>query len=333
MIFNTAIYSGGGAEINVITAASLPATVTDGQIVVITDTTPNNIYVDTDEPANPVEGDVWVVVGTSETGIQFDSTFRNGFNAVKQYNNSAWQFMAGYIGVNGEWVQFAVELPAIGTPMNEFTWANLDYLSRAGLADTYFEIGDTKAVVINGVTYYCEVIDFKHDTLADVGDKAGITFGLKTCLNTTYAMNSTATSVGGWTGSVLRNTLQSTIWGQLPEDLRSVIKTVEKTTSAGNKSTTLVKSTDNLFLYSDVEVFGNTQYGVPGEGTQYARFTDNAARIKTVGGTAAFWWLRSPFKTANGYFCFVDITGVQASNYAATTAANTQKGVSFGFCI
>lgn len=53
-------------SLDVITAASLPATVTDGQIVVITETTPSNIYVSTNEPASPVSGDVWVVVAEGD---------------------------------------------------------------------------------------------------------------------------------------------------------------------------------------------------------------------------------------------------------------------------
>ena len=41
-------------------------------------------------------------------------------------------------------------LPEIGTPLNDMTWADVRAISDAGLASSYFNVGDRKAVTLNG---------------------------------------------------------------------------------------------------------------------------------------------------------------------------------------
>ena len=98
MIFNMS-GGGGGVSLDVIAVSELPATVVENQIVVITDTPAGTIYVDTDEPANPVSGDVWVQVGSSDTGLEFSETFRNGLMQAAQYSGG-WNTLAGHVGIN-----------------------------------------------------------------------------------------------------------------------------------------------------------------------------------------------------------------------------------------
>lgn len=330
MIFN--MLSGGGASIDAVTGTSLPSAVVNDQIYIIPVLTPTTIYVDTDTPAFPVSGDVCVVVAAGGAGgITFtDKTpiFRNGFKEVKQYINSTWLDITAYLGVSGSWVQLSSGLPAHDTALNDISWTDINIISTKGLATTYFEVGDTKNVSINGTTYVVEIVGFSHDDKADGSGKAGITFGLKDCLNTTYAMNSSNTNVGGWGSCALRSTLRSTIYNQLPSDLREVIKNVTKKASAGNNSTTISSYTDNLFLFAEKEIFGSTTYSVNGEGTQYARFTTSSTRIKKVNGSAAYWWLRSPFSGYSNYFCRVISDGTANYSYASRS-----YGVAFGFCI
>ena len=77
---------GGGfsASISVVTGASLPNTVTNGQIFVVTSTTPTNIYLDTNAPASPTSGDMWIEIASSDIGIVFSTIpfFRNGFYVI-----------------------------------------------------------------------------------------------------------------------------------------------------------------------------------------------------------------------------------------------------------
>lgn len=329
--------SGGGGSagisLDVISGSSLPSTVVNDQIYIITSTTPSTIYVDTDIPSSPVSGDAWVVAAEGGAGaITFteDSPlFRVSFKAVKQYgSNGEWSNVEAYLGMAGAWVKIGVSLPFAGTPLNDFTWEQIDYVSENGLVSDYFNIGDTKNVTIGSATYVVEIVGFLHDDRVDGSGKAGLTFGLKDCLNTAYQMNSSDTNDGGWGSCALRATLRGDIWNQLPSDLRGVIKEVTKKTSAGNLSSTINSISDTLFLFAEKEIFGSTQYSVNGEGTQYARFTASNTRIKKRNGSATSWWLRSPHSNVRNGFCALTAQGAAAYGYASESF-----GVCFGFCI
>lgn len=322
-----------GASIDAASGSSLPATVVNDQIYIITSTTPGTIYIDTDMPSSPASGDAWVVVAEGGAGaIAFteDSPlFRVSFKAVKQYgSNGKWSNVEAYLGASGAWVQISVSLPPAGTPLNNCTWAQIDYISENGLVSDYFNIGDTKNVTIGSETYVVEIVGFSHDDKADGSGKAGLTFGLKDCLNTAYQMNSSNTNAGGWGSCALRAMLRGDIWNQLPSDLRGVIKEVTKKASAGNSSSTISSYTDTLFLFAEKEIFGSTRYSVNGEGTQYARFTTSDTRIKKLNGSATGWWLRSPLSDYADRFCAV-ASGGTAYYYGASTS----HGVAFGFCV
>ena len=142
--------------------------------------------------------------------------------------------------------------------------------------------------------------------------------------------SSSNTNKDGWTGCNLRSTLQNTIYKQLPSELRSIIKTVSKKTTAGSQLSTVNTTSDTLFLFSEVEIFGSATMSLPGEGSQYPIFTDANSRIKKLGdnGTAQMWWERSPYKTNNTILCAVASNGARETN-----SAGVSQGICFGFCI
>ena len=98
---------GGSIDLNVVTAASLPSTVVDGQIVVITDTAAGTVYIDTDEPANPASGDVWVKVASGGIALELTEEspyLRNSMTGTVQWDGSSWQKRDGFLGASGEWI-------------------------------------------------------------------------------------------------------------------------------------------------------------------------------------------------------------------------------------
>ena len=210
------------------------------------------------------------------------------------------------------------------------SWGTIKAVSEMGTASQHYSVGDEKTVSINGTNYTLVVMDFAHDDLTDGSGKAGMTIGLKNCLTTTHAMNSSNTNAGGWESCEMRSWLQSTVLGWLPEDLQAVIKKVNKKATAGSQSSTITTSVDNLFLLAEIEIFGSTSYGSANEGTQYSYFTTTSRRVKKSGdsGSATTWWGRSPGVGNSTYFCRVYSDG---SAYASS--ASTTYGVSFGFCI
>ena len=215
----------------------------------------------------------------------------------------------------------------IGDNLNDTDWADIDICGRLGMAQQFFKVGDSKTVNIGGTNYEVQIIGFNHDDKVS-GGKAAYSFQLVDCLNQTQQMNTSNTNTGGWNGSAMRGRM-STYKSQLPAALRNVIKTVKKKSGTGGGSSSGTQQTnDDLFLLSEIEIFGTTTYSVAGEGTQYEWYKAGNSRIKKVNGSADNWWERSPCSGGTNYFCFVNGSG--AANF---DSANGSRGVSFGFCV
>lgn len=215
----------------------------------------------------------------------------------------------------------------IGDNLNDTDWADIDICGRLGMAQQFFKVGDSKTVNIGGTNYEVQIIGFNHDDNVS-GGKAAYSFQLVDCLNQTQQMNTSNTNTGGWNGSAMRGRM-STYKSQLPATLRNVIKTVKKKSGTGGGSSSGTQQTnDDLFLLSEIEIFGTTTYSVAGEGTQYEWYKAGNSRIKKVNGSANAWWERSPYSGDTNAFCYVNSSG-SAGNYNA----NASYGVSFGFCV
>lgn len=322
--------SGGGANIDVTYSSILPATVTNGKIVVITSKAAPTTYFGYSYPSGPVNGDVWVHTVDTARGYAFSVgtiTLKPGM--TMQYNGSKWEYRDAYIGVNGVWQLFSTL-----SPLGSLSWGQISGLTGSDEdLSRFFQIGDIKSVEIAGdATYDFEIIGMKHDDLADGSGKAGLTFGMKDCLSATYKLNADSDRVG-WNGCGFRSTLQNTIFKQLPSDLQAAIKTVSKyasNQSSSSNTLTAIPSLDTLFLFSEIELFGAHPRSVPGEGAVYPRFTDNASRIKKIGTEPAEWWTRSAQKsTSSSNFVYALTTGAGTSS----TAAYVLRGIAFGFCV
>ena len=215
----------------------------------------------------------------------------------------------------------------IGDNLNDTDWADIDICGRLGMAQQFFKVGDSKTVNIGGTNYEVQIIGFNHDDNVS-GGKAAYSFQLVDCLNQTQQMNTSNTNTGGWNGSAMRGRM-STYKSQLPAALRNVIKTVKKKSGTGGGSSSGTQQTnDDLFLLSEIEIFGTTTYSVAGEGTQYEWYKAGNSRIKKVNGSANYWWERSPYSGNTGNFC-----GVGSSGSANDGGAGNSGGVSFGFCV
>lgn len=215
----------------------------------------------------------------------------------------------------------------IGDNLNDTDWADIDICGRLGMAQQFFKVGDSKTVNIGGTNYEVQIIGFNHDDKVS-GGKAAYSFQLVDCLNQTQQMNTSNTNTGSWNGSAMRGRM-STYKSQLPAALRNVIKTVKKKSGTGGGSSSGTQQTnDDLFLLSEIEIFGTTTYSVAGEGTQYEWYKAGNTKVKKVNGSADSWWERSPF-SGNAYsFC-----SVTSGGNAYYNGASNSYGVSFGFCV
>lgn len=167
--------------------------------------------------------------------------------------------------------------------------------------------------------YVCGVCHDKaiDDTMTDY------TFAI-TRLDGDFEMNTKCDNSTSWENSKGRIYAER-IFNILPECLQDVIIRAKKLTSAGNKSKNIIETNDALFLFSEVEVFGKTNYSVTGEGEQY-EFFKSAENIKKV--FTKYAWLRSPCSDSSNYFCNVSSFGD-----AIYSIASYAGGLVFGFCV
>lgn len=218
------------------------------------------------------------------------------------------------------------------------SWEDISKYSEEGIAQDFYNIGDEKTITLNtGEVITLVILGFSHDDLSDGSGKAGITFGMKNLLSNTYKMNDSATNVGGWMDSKMRTETMAMLLEQLPNDLRNVIKLVNKPTSAGNESKEVINSLDKLWLFSYVEITGTSAVQFSPEGSQYEYWrtikdgTTQADRIKYLSngiGDESGWWLRSSNNLNNNSFLCVNGDG-NIYGFSAKVA----YGVSFGFCV
>lgn len=224
-------------------------------------------------------------------------------------------------------------IPDASVPLNNWSWEQINQVAELGLGENYFDIGEEKDIIVNGETLTLQIYGFDHDTLADgTENKTNITFGLKNLMAGSKQMDTEIFNNGGWNLSDLRVWTNGTLYNELPSDLKGLVSTVNKKTSSGAGSSSIVTSTDKIFIFSEEELFGTTYNAFAGEGSLYPIFTTDASRIKKLNnglGLPSGYWERSPVKISGYHYCGVLSNG----NYSGGGQANAELGVNFGFAI
>ena len=214
--------------------------------------------------------------------------------------------------------------------INECSWGLIDLIAKQNLAQQYFSIGDVKNISIAGETVTCQLVDFNHDNLT-AGGKAKMSFILMNTL-ANRTMNATQVNTTSWRDSLMRTSHIPSIKTNIPSDLKAVVKNVNKTTATSGATSTLITTSDDFWLASEIEIFGTNTSSYAGEGTKYPMFTDAVSRTKKLGnsGSANYWWLRSPYNASNNTAYFVH---VGSNGTLGNSGANGSYGVVLGFCV
>lgn len=236
-------------------------------------------------------------------------------------------------------------LPAVGTKLNDISWADIKRISDAGKSSSYFAIGDRKEVILNGTCsklsfsnqkYYCYIIGIDHNSSREGSNRIHFQFGYTALSEGTHIafisgynddsdfyMNSSNTNSGGWNNSFMRKTICAQFKNCLPTDLKSVLKSITKysdNTGGGSNTASYVTATmDDIFLLAEYEVFGSRNYANSAEQNyqaqyQYYKNSNSKVRYKhNSTGTTAYWWLRSVYADNSYHFCYVNTSG--SANY------------------
>ena len=222
-----------------------------------------------------------------------------------------------------------IRAPGIPKNFADATWEQIiDACHQNAVPDTWVADGTCyKDMEINGTNYRIDIIGKNHDDYADGSGKAPLTFQMHDCYATTYPMNATNSNVGGWQSCQMRTQTMPALKALLPAEVQAGIRAVNKLTSGGGQSMSILTTSDELFILSESEIFDDNSFGVTGEGKQYDYYKAGNSKVKNLYGSAATWWERSPVSSISNFFCFVDRYG-SASAYNASDS----YGVAFGFC-
>lgn len=207
------------------------------------------------------------------------------------------------------------------------SWADIIAACQSGNVPASWVVGNYKNMTINGKAYRIDIIGKNHDDLSDGTGKAPLTFQLHDCYDTIFKMNPTITNVGGWRDCEIRTRAMPILKAEMPAEVQAGIRPVNKLTSAGGQSSSIVTTSDELFLPSEVEVFGSITNSFSGEGTQYEYYQAGNSKVKNQNGRAKDWWERSPLFDESASYCRVTNRGTAAYNIA-----NFAYGVPFCFC-
>lgn len=194
-----------------------------------------------------------------------------------------------------------LKAPVLVDPvLNNNSWETISKISQAGLAAQYWNVGDTKDIVINGtvgtttftnLTVQAFIIGIDHNAaregqhlihfqIGKIGEKlVGLVdgdYGDYTYSNGAFTMNTSQTNSGGWNNSHMRKTVlgsnsasatrptANTLLAALPADLRAVMKPATKysdNTGGGSDTASYVTATQDLLpLLSEFEYFGVRTY-------------------------------------------------------------------------
>ena len=255
-------------------------------------------------------------------------------------------------------------LPEIGTPLNDMSWEEIRAISDAGLASSYFNVGDRKAVTLNGTvgslslsgTYYCYIIGIDHNSTIEGTNRIHFQFGKTELSGGTdicftdsgfgsgrysgawFNMNNANSSSGGWNSSLMKTVICSAFKSAMPSDLQAVLKATTKysdNTGGGSNTASYVTATsEEVFLLSEFEVFGARKYANSAEQNyqaQYAYYSVGNSKVRychSSTGSTAYWWLRSVYADLSYYFC-----GVSNSGSADSYPAYGSFGFAPAFCV
>ena len=264
-----------------------------------------------------------------------------------------------------------ITVTAISNTLNSNSWATIKAVSDAGQGDNYWDVGDTKAITINGnvgntnfsnLSINVYIIGFNHNSAREGNNrihfKIGKIGGTQVALVDSqygsgvsssgyFSMNTSNTNTGGWANSYHRRTLlgntgtptsppSNSLLAAMPADLRAVMKAVTKysdNTGGGNNTASYVTSTtDYLFELAEFEYHGARTYANSAEQNYQQQYAYYQA------GNSKIHYKHNATGTAASVWCRSVYAGgtygfclVDANGSANSTGANFSWGVAPGF--
>ena len=253
----------------------------------------------------------------------------------------------------------AVTVTTISTTLNSNSWATIKAVSDASKGASYWAVGDTKTITINGavgnttfsnLSVDAFILGFNHNSSREganrihfkIGKISGVhialvdaNYGSNVSGSGYFHMNTSNTNSGGWSSSDMRKNIlgnsgtptsppSSSLLAALPADLRAIMKAVTKysdNTGGGSDTASYVTSTtDYLFLLSEYEYHGTRTYANSAEQNYQAQYDYYKA------GNSKIHYKHNATGTAAYAFC----RSVCSSNATRFCLVGTDGGASTG---
>ena len=193
----------------------------------------------------------------------------------------------------------AIKVTTVNTTLDSNSWATIKAVSDAGKGDNYWDVGDTRNIVINGnvgesvyknITIAAFIIGFNHNSIIEGNNKIHFQigkisnkliglcdgrYGSSVSGSGYFSMNTYRTNAGGWNDSYMRKTLlgnsgtpssppSNSLLAAISADLRAVMKDVRKFTDntggGADHASYVTGATDYLFLLAEFEYHGSRTY-------------------------------------------------------------------------
>lgn len=207
------------------------------------------------------------------------------------------------------------------------SWADIAELCAEGEAQTYFKLGDKKALTFTNakgeeLTVNMIIVGFNHDDLADGTGKASLSLLTDECL---YSSNFHSANY------LLPMDYHSYILQLLPDEVKQHIKSVSKTwTNNFQDPSALITYARSAWAPTATEILGdNDSYYAANQGVKYDYFTSDERRISKINTTGeAHRYITSSFRKDSG------TNGVMINETGAfESTAYAGAPFRFGFCI
>lgn len=190
----------------------------------------------------------------------------------------------------------------------------------------------------DGTEVTMRIVGFRQDEKSDGSGVAGITMLAETSVANRSMCENYQVSAG-WAGSSLRAWMNDELLAELPDEVSSVVVSVDKKANAapGTGGSQGVTS-DTLWVPSYSEIVGeltggNKRYGIyEQEGAQYQLFADAGVDWSSANSLLAcsdYWWLRTPDPSNSSWFMCVTPDGLPTYGHRPAT----ENAVLMGFCL
>lgn len=202
-------------------------------------------------------------------------------------------------------------------------WETIAQIAKAGLAQKYWNIGDTKTLLIDGETHKAQIVAFDQYDVTDSSaygrSKAGIVFQTKGLLERIFPMNEEEDNSGGYAYMTGRSVIQDLV--VLSEVGHLAIEVQIPCSGYSNSKLLPLKG----FLPSEYEVFGTKTHEKVAMGTRYAFYANGGETRKYRYHTTSYgydWWLRSAPSGYTNTWVIVSANGNLSTDYVDQSMKN-----------